>query len=602
MKLLGNGITLTITAARVEQLYDFEDAIVNAGVSPAELQKLCSVLHNIKNKAKRPSDANLDVPILMVTQARIRDVYRRPEERKEKDLAFFLKYRDEPRDLVIWDERASVTEPVSLKLSELKQALASLKAMYGESEAHRPFAAWLEDSLGTIAGNISQYNAKDETALPPSEGFVSELPKGNLQTFYTLLTQKTPNLNWALRKTLVDFMGLLQFRLRVLPMQGHEGLITYFVIIPDGIENCLVLDASYSTSELTKADATIQDLEQAHPTLLDMKSWYGKNLKDLKDCSEHTILYWNTGAGKDKVEHDLTAYLDGKAIGGNIILEVVEQVKRWMAEGKAVLLWTHKFGGSHKDLTALLRQALGKGGVDLSSKVQDKFSRNREWRDQVIVENYGKHDASNAYSYCEVVAHVGVQRRSLTELSASFCGAKRDLGSRLVYQQIRSLQTTDAVATLQQSNGRGQSRITVAGKALPQTSWFIFSETKEQSLTKRLKPLNPGATWVEYQPLFAQASEPTLVDTWSKVVLEYLDSLPMDQKKISGKLLKSAVGGSEVADATWKRIIDTAVELTSMDHRKISSMSDGSKVLTHWKREGRSLVRVDAELFGLAAA
>lgn len=47
-----------------------------------------------------------------------------------------------------------------------------------------------------------------------------------------------------------------------------------------------------------------------------------------------------------------------------------------------------------------------------------------------------------------------------------------------------------------------------------------------------------------------------------------------------------------------ERIIDKAVELTSTTHRKSLYMGDGSYVVSPWKREGRSLVRVVAELFG----
>lgn len=607
MSLLGNGVTVTLTAARVEQLYDFELALLNAGIPKREIRKLCAVLHNVKQKAQRSSDENIDVPILMITQARIRQVYRRPEERKERDLVYFLKYRDEPRDLVLWDERAQVTEPVNLKVSDIKQALASLKSVVeGESKDHTEFIKWLESSLQIISDEVAQHNSRGETSLPAAHGFIPELPKGNLQAFHTLLTKGTQGLNYAMRKVLLDFIGLLQFRLRVIPMKGHEGVITYFVVIPDSIENCLVLDASFSVSELTAMDITIRDLEKAHPSLLSMRRWYKKGLKDLKDCSDHTMIRWNKGAGKDNISQDITEYLDGKATGGNIVLEVVEQVRQWAAEGKAVLLWTHKFDNSKRDLSKLLRDALGKGGVNMAAKVQDVYSRGREMKDQVVVENYGRHDASNAYSYCAVVVHVGVQRRNATELAASICGAKRDLGAKLIYRQIRSVQTSDAVSTIQQSTGRGQSRITVGGKSRPQISWLIYHDTKEQNLTEGLRPLFPGAKWINYKPVFAQTPEPTLIEVWGLRVLEYLDRLPLEVKKISSRKLKGELGAGDITTKTWQRIVDHVCEQGSkvvMTYRDQSSMVDGQflnspTTSTLWKREGSSLVMVEACLFG----
>jgi hypothetical protein len=231
-----------------------------------------------------------------------------------------------------------------------------------------------------------------------------------------------------------------------------------------------------------------------------MKRWYRKGLKDLKDCSDLTFWHWNTGAGKGNVSQDLNDYIDRKATGGNIILEVVEQVRRWAAEGRAVLLWTHKFDNAKRDLSKLLRDALVQGGVNMDTMVQDKYARGKVMKEQVVVENYGRHDASNAYAYCDVVIHVGVQRRNLTDISAGMVGAVRSLGAKVVYQHVRSVQTSDTVSTLQQSNGRGQSRITVDGKVMPQLSWMIFHETKDQSITEGLKGLYPGATWVDSHP------------------------------------------------------------------------------------------------------
>jgi hypothetical protein len=587
-----------LTAARVEQLYDFESALLNAGIPQAEIRDQCSIVHNVRHKAQRSSDMNMDVPILMVTQARIRQMYRRPEEGKELDLVYFLKYREDPRDLVIWDERAQVTEPANLKLSDLKQALASVRSAAGDKVSHSAFIDWLETSLKAIEKDVIKYNSRSDAALPATVGFLPALPKSNLQAFVSLLAKETPMLVPSMRKMLLEFIGLLQFRLRVIPMKGHEGLITYFVVIPDRIENCLVLDASFSVSELTTMDRTIQNLELAHPCLLNMRRWYKKSLKDIKDCSSHTVIHWNKGAGKDNVSQDLTEFMEGKAVGGNIILEVVEQVKLWVAHGKAVLLWTHKFDNCKRDLSLLLRNALGKGGIDLSSKVQDNYSRGREFKDQVVVENYGRHDASNAYSYCEVVVHVGVQRRNATELAAAICGAKRDLGAKLIYQEISSVQTSDAVATLQQSNGRGQSRVTVDGKSLPQISWFIFHETKELSLTEALRPLYPGAKWENYRPLFAQAPEPTLIEAWGQKVRDYLEHLPLEAKKISSRQLKREVKAGKVAARTWNRIIDHVCSNSAMPHKRPSSMVDGivpnsAGISMAWKRSGQCIVRLD---------
>jgi hypothetical protein len=170
--------------------------------------------------------------------------------------------------------------------------------------------------------------------------------------------------------------------------------------------------------------------------------------------------------------------------------------------------------------------------------------------------------------------------------------------------------------------------MTVGGKSRPQISWLIYHDTKEQNLTEGLRPLFPGAKWIEYKPAFAQTPEPTLVEVWGLRVLEYLDRLPLGVKRISSRKLKAEVGAGEIATKTWQRIIRQVCEQSSnvtmthrnhssmvgsevsnmvITHRNLSSMIDGqvlntSVTSTPWKRDGQSLVRVEASLFGFEAA
>jgi hypothetical protein len=106
-------ITVTIAAARVEQLYDFEDAILDAGIPASEIRRFVSVLHSDKSAKRNSDDENREAPVLLITHERIRRVYARPErETIDRRPVYFVK-----RDLVIWDERCLVTSPVSIPLS-----------------------------------------------------------------------------------------------------------------------------------------------------------------------------------------------------------------------------------------------------------------------------------------------------------------------------------------------------------------------------------------------------------------------------------------------------------------------------------------------------
>ena len=106
-RFLGNGVSVTYAAARVGQNFIFEQMLQDEGFPTDDLRTYVSVLHGSKVDGKevlRPSDTNLDVPVLLITHERVRKVYRRAEGWTEKDLCFFLKYRDDER-LLLWDER-----------------------------------------------------------------------------------------------------------------------------------------------------------------------------------------------------------------------------------------------------------------------------------------------------------------------------------------------------------------------------------------------------------------------------------------------------------------------------------------------------------------
>ena len=163
--------------------------------------------------------------------------------------------------------------------------------------------------------------------------------------------------------------------------------------------------------------------------------------------------------------------------------------------------------------------------------------------------------------------------------------------------------------------------MTVGGKSRPQISWLIYHDTKEQNLTDGLRPLFPSAKWIDFKPVFAKTPEPTLVEVWSLRVLEFLDRLPLDVKKISSRKLKVEVGAGDITTKTWQRIIDQVCENSTIYHRNQSSMVSGmvsNVVMTHrnissmvdgqvpnspvpstaWQRDGQSLVRLEAGLFG----
>jgi hypothetical protein len=575
--LLGNGITMTLTASRVEQLYAFEDALLDAGIPRRDVGRLVAVIHDVKkNNAKRESDNdNKNAPILMVAHNRIRKVYRREEQNPEKDLMYFLKCDGKERDCVLWDERCQRTEVEHMLVKNFKEALDALCGKIEERPELLDLCTWLRACLTYITTENARMLVKNPDTISECDGLLTRMPQGDVQRYYSEI--QACGLNGDNRKALTQFVELLRFKLRVVPTQ-QAGIITYHVVVPDCIQNCLVLDASYSVSELTPLDPSIKNAEDHHPRLKQMKAWHGKTLADLKDCSDHVIEHWNTGAGKDKVSSDLRAYLGGKAVGGNLILEVVEKVKTYGAEGRNILIWTHKSDHAGNNLVKLLVDALKQGGCDLTKLVRDRFSKGQPEREQIVVSNYGQHDANNSWTYCDVVIHLGIQERQEAELAGAMCGQLHSLGSRLTHAQIRSVRVSEKAASFQQSTGRGQCRVTVNGKSLPQLSIVIFSSVRDNGLSEKIQAAFPKCRWKKMETKYV-VEDVGLIESWVRKVEGHLE---MELKgKISSRNLKVVLKGDELAASTWKKIV-----------RRVSDQS------MIWKLDGQSLVKQTAESFG----
>jgi hypothetical protein len=577
LQLLGNGITITLTASRVEQLYDFEDALLDAGIPQADIGKLVAVIHDVKKNVKRESDNDRkDAPILMVAHNRIRKVYRREEQHLEKDLTWFLKCgADKARDFVLWDERCQRTEVIHILVKNFKEALDALCGKVEERPELSDLCTWLRSCLAYINAENVRMLAKSPDAISEADGLLTHMPAGDVQKFYGQI--QSCGLNGDNRRALTQFVELLRFKLRVVPTQ-QAGIITYHVVVPDCMTNCLVLDASYGVSELTPLDPSIKNAEEHLPRLKQMKAWYRKGLADLKDCSDHEFQHWDTGAGKDKVASDLKDYLAGKAVGGNLILEIVEKVKTYSAQGRNILIWTHKHDRTGTNLVTLLVQALEKGGCDLTKMVRDRFSKGHPERPQIVVSNYGQHDANNSWTYCDVVIHLGIQERQDAELAGAMCGQLHSLGSRLTHAQIKSVKVSEKAATLQQSTGRGQCRVTVNGKSLPQISIVIFSSSRDNGLTEKIQAAFPKSRWSKMETKYV-VEEVGLIETWVKKVETYLETELKD--KLSSRSLKRVLKGDDIASATWTKVTKL--------------VSDRSIT---WKGEGQSMVRQKAENYG----
>ena len=580
--LLGAGVSVVYTASRVSQLYDFESLLLDNGIPEKDMRGLVSVLHGSKVNGKdvqRASDTNLDAPILLITHERIRSVYRRAEGWQEKDLCYFLKYKGYERDLVLWDERCTTTESGSIKVDDLRQAIAGLKILYGKAPSHRGLISWLIASVKMITAEGARLSAKSVDGLAELDGaLLPLLPAFDQQAFYRVLLDSSRGLMRGSFDTLRDFLEALRFQPRVYPSSNSGvGMVHYKVTIPDQATRVVNLDASFGVSELSQISSRqehgLLDAETFCPMLQEMHKVCGKHLSDLKDCSDHTFIHWQHGAGKDVVTKATEEFLNGTAKGGNVILEVVDVVRQAIRAGKAAILWTHAKSHRGVDLHTALENCLRKAGIDIDTlKVQDLSEKDETKRSkpQVVVDHY---------AYTQVAIHVGIMQRSEVELSGAICGESRSMTRAISHAEVRKVRTTEKAVVLQQATGRSCSRKVVNGKSLPQTTWMIYLDTEQENLTVTLRPWFPKATWEVYRPVYAVEKSRGIIDTWKATAKAYLEGLPVENNCVSSTALKKVLQAETVAPRTWARLVEDM----------------GADPQIAWGKLGRSLVRLFPE-------
>jgi hypothetical protein len=552
LRLLGNGVTLLLTAYRVQQLYDFEDAILDAGLPQVELRKFVSVMHSLPSAdVRRSSDTNEDAPVLMVAHNKIKTTYRKGERKhggsnRPEELVHFLKFHDEPRDLVVWDERAMVSESVAVQMRDLDDALTLMEKHNVLYEVR----SWLADALIIMQARL--------TTITEEGVLLNDLPKCDTWRFLELLKgRESRALAWSQRLAVQTFLRVLPYSVRLLP----QGVVSFRMVMPDCIENLLNLDASFSVSELSKMDKSIQNLEDAHPMLRLLQDHYGKRLADLKDCRHLTFTRWDVAAGKDAVSEAIQEYLEGQPEAGNLILDLLAWIKTQINDttDHAVMIWTHKYGtGDYKntDLFDLLRRCFLKGGIDVDHlQVEVRYkSKPPVLRPQVVIGTYGSHDASNALSYCDKAVLLGVQRREDLDVSGHILGQERNILAEVSRPRLRKTQLAEEAVVAQQTIGRGTSRQTVNGVALPQDTLLIYKDKRSGRLTDLLKPLYPGAIWTEYQPAFKPVSQDSFA-AWVSKGVAYIEQHA--RQPVSSQALKKAIGAGDVPRRTWTRMVES---------------------------------------------
>jgi len=532
-------ISVAVSASKVEALCALKRDLMRHGVPEERI----GLLYADGGSYSEPRTLdNEDRQIMLVSHARVR---------MGTGLDRFNRYKDKPRDLLVYDESLIASDAKGISALELKGAAALMSVLIAEHEGAKDMLAYVGEAVGAIDAALAMAKTTDRAQvirLPePAEGAIEQ---------YRALVPRRASM--APIETLLD---LAHEDLRVVST-SEGGAVWYELAVPRELHNVLVLDASYSIRELCLADASIRDAEKH----LDTVKRIGVPLAQLKHYSAVELRQLFVSGGRHSMERDYSR----DPWDRRITKEIVEVVKAIPLD-EAVLVFVFKTRASGPDFARLTRSALAQAGIDIHAQVSALEHGKEIPRDRINVVTWGMETSLNCYAHCRNVILAGVLHRSTLDLAGLYLGQRDNLNADLNSNLIQRLVRSEVCHCIYQALSRGSCRVINNGKAEAMRGWIIHRDIEIQ---KTLSAVMPGAVWSEWTT-DDQDIRGGITSKTAHAILAYLKGLPQSVDKVSARKLKEDLGLANVVAKTFTRSL--AVALSSVDG---------------WQTEGRSLVRV----------
>ncbi|MGD9713778.1 MAG: hypothetical protein AB7V46_17210 [Thermomicrobiales bacterium] len=533
-KLGDTGVSVAVSASKVEALCDLKRDMINAGVPEDSIGLLYSP---DKRQAFPVTDDNDQRPIMLVAHNRIR---------MADGHAAFMTFKGKPRNLLIWDESLIASEAACFDLDALDKAVGLVKG------------AWRRVPGGKVAGERLDacLVAIDEAIKDASETKASilELPE---------LTDRELDDTRAMvpdddaAKPVADLLSVYREDLRVFPKGQGSGVVWYRMAVPKEITNVVVLDASYVIRELCHADKSIKDAQ----TMPEIEA-IGRPLADLKRHDNVIVHQLFAGGGRSTMFDDFKKWSEQRAVK-----EVVDVVKG-IPEDEAVLIFVFKQRSTNDaNYTGTVYKALTKAGIDTHAKLGNG-------KDRINVATYGQETSLNRWAHCQNVILCGLLQRSRLDLAGSYIGQCDNIKQPLQEDTIGDLARSEAAHVAYQALSRGCCRVMDNGQAKPMKAWFIHRDYAIRSLLNVAMPGIRWETWESNHLTTSDGKQPGVIASTAVKIAEYLKRLPEETRKVSVKVMKRDME------------VETLRTSTFADALKLALAG-----IPAWLMDGRSVVR-----------
>ena len=532
-----------ICAEKVEALCELKRDLQRYGVPQERIGLLHSFQYdpdfdkehpadNTASEESTPSNQIGTKPYLLVTHQRLR---------KSGDLEKFY-YKGRPRDLTIWDESLIAATGWSLGFKELRTAIGAWSGAYQtdlmmgkklSDEAHHlhVYLKSITDQLANLSGALgvgeTRVLAFDQTGLAEyqEEGALKEVLGRDYR-------------NNALRR----FLEYADLDLRAIRTGENDALIRYEIVVPEELDNVVVLDASFPIRELAKMDASVRLVHTGFQ----------------KSYEPVAVHFMESRSGRDYIEDEFKHGYDNSV--ASEVCDIVGRVQQQKPHD-GVLIFTFK--ERQTDIVGRLKSALTASGINVDAVDEDG-------RRLINFLTWGMETSLNSYSHCRHVIFAGVLHLPLTDIAARAAGQRRRLDTAFGQGEISRIHGAEQAHLLYQTISRGSCRHTEEGISSPMDVYLFHHD---YSVVKpALSEVMPGVQWIEYEPVYMTKKVPTLADRLADelgAVLEEFGQPVVSSRKVRSQL---ELKYGEVTPSQFRKAGDRLVQRGG------------------WIRQGRSFV------------
>lgn len=509
----GLDISLAYCAERIEDLADLKLNLIKDGICEDKIGLLHSSSYTHKDISSIDRSEAENYQFLLLAHGRVQHQYSNPST--------YLYYEGRKRDLVVWDEALLTTNGIALNVDMLRGDIANWRKVYESkrSEGRTPLGSevdfvYMDKFLTEVEALLAQGQWDAELSLPEFD----VIRFNYRRSLYAILGRSRTS---ELEK-LIEYSGINGKLIRA---GSNKAFVRYEVVVPDGVDKIVVLDAGAEINQLIQYDQTVKlgDIGDVH-----------------KDYQSVTIYYTPVKSSRDYLGQEFRQSPESN----HYLKELGHIVQDKIPENEEFLLFTYKDRNNIQYKTQILDylDTLGLG-----------------CRERCNVITWGNERGTNRFSHIKYAITVGVVYRDPSEIAASIIGQKRDMGYSVSNEEIKEVSNSLQADILYQGLSRGYMRCVRNGVAGEMTCWVLH---KEQRAIDMLVKALPNVSIEHYFPRYlSEHGVSDAVANWAEQIVCYLNALPEDVEQISIRRIVQDLRIENTNTRKWRDAVKRVEEL-----------------------------------------